>query len=150
MKRLSVAILVAVVATLLVVPTTAQAEGKLTTVWVKAHDYHFEGIPKTLDVGLHKFFFNNKGENPHMLVLFKNNSFLSNKEALKKAMKDEEWAERKIKFIGEAFAKAGEKGEPFTAWLKPGKYMGLCFAQDSKDSAPHFTLGMVHNMRVEK
>lgn len=148
LKRLSVAMVVAVVAAMLV-PNVAQSEGNLTLVRVKAADYRFEGLPKRLEVGLHKFTFKNIGENPHMLIFVKNNSRLGNKKAFEKAMHDDEWRKKRIKMIGEAFAKPGEKGEPFTAWLKPGKYFGVCFAQDSKESPPHAMIGMFHGMRVE-
>ena len=133
---------------LLAVPLfVAPAAAAPTVVAVRALDYELKGIPRELKVGKHQFTFVNEGEQVHEVVVFKKKS--SKTWGAIFQMEQEE-AEQHVKFIGATFAKPGEEGKPFAAWLKPGKYIGLCFAQDDRNSKPHYMKGMMRKFSVSR
>lgn len=148
MTRVKLLVMAAVVGATALVPGVSQAEGPTFTK-VVAKDYKFLGVLQNpVDAGLYKFGFKNNGERPHEFVMIKNKSGLSNRAFLD-SVGNGEPDEADYKFMGASFAKPGKKGEAFTTYLKPGRYMTLCFISNGKDAPPHYQKGMLRGFTVQ-
>ena len=126
---------------------TAAVDG---TFDVSAHDYGFNGIGDSVDVGRYKFTFENRSNHRvHEFILVRNKSKMSPREIIRLSYKNEDRAMKKIEFKGATFAKPNKTGESFKADLTEGKYFYMCFVQNSDKSPPHWKLGMLEGFRVQ-
>ena len=132
------------------IPTAAAAADR-TRVHTAAMDYHFmladgSDFAERLHRGKYRFTFENQSNKRlHEIVMFK----LRHGKTIKQLLSmPENKAERHIRFMGASFAKPGKTGKPFNARLIPGRYVLLCFVQNSKNAPPHFTKGMLHRFNV--
>ena len=134
------------------IPTAAAGEPpEPTRIDVAAEDYHFmltdgSDFPKELTKGRYRFAFKNLSEKRvHEIVLFK----LRHGKTVRQILNmPEKKAQRHIRFKGFSFAKPGKRGRSFEAKLIQGRYAMLCFVQNRKNAAPHFTKGMIHRFRT--
>lgn len=143
LKRLALCVVAASLAVPAFVPAASAAPVEINVV---ATDYAFDGIPKTLYVGKHTFNFTNASEK-HVHEVF----VARKKDGVKKTWQGILQARHPEKYavvVGGTWAKPGKDGKPFTAKLKEGAHIALCFVSNSKHSEPHFMKGMSRKFKV--
>jgi hypothetical protein len=140
-----------VVAASLAVPVLAtSASANPVQLDVVAQDYSFSGIPYRLTPRFYKFNFSNQGQHDHEVEVFRKKHGVNRtwqgllSMPVKKALK-------KVKFIGDTFAKPGKDGKAIkSSYLRQGSYLAICFVQNSDHAEPHFMKGMMRKFKVEK
>jgi hypothetical protein len=114
-----------------------------------ADEFSFDG-PDTIPAGETTIGLENKGNQPHQLLLIEllRGKTLNDVMAVLEKNPDgppPSW----VRVIRKrAFAKPG-KSDELTAELTPGSYLLLCFIPDKKTKQPHAALGMVKPVTVE-
>lgn len=137
-----------------VVPgAAAQEEPEPTPVHVAAYSYGFD-MQTEYSVGEYAFTFENTSEEHfHEFVLLKHRTSKSTQKVLEIAERNEERAQKMVKFVGANFAPPGKQGKEkfnFTANFKEGqRYFYLCFVQNSKKAKPHYKKGMLGEFTVQ-
>ncbi len=143
LKRLAMCVVAASLAVPAFVPAVSAAP---VEIHITATDYQFDGIPKSLTVGKHKFTFTNASEERvHEVFMARK------KDGVKKTWQGILSAKHPEKYavvVGGTWAKPGKDGKPFTANLKEGPHIALCFVSNSKHSEPHFMKGMLRKFKV--
>ena len=125
-------------------------------VQVTGRDYAFEGIPKSVKSGITLFRFANAGAEVHEVTI----SRIKGKESLHDLLAlPEREAERKVQFLGGAFASQGQIDFAYVNLDRPGRYAAVCFlpvgstdeaATETANGAPHATEGMATEFKVTK
>jgi hypothetical protein len=122
-------------------------------------DYEFQGVPETMTAGTVALDFTNEGGEVHEMVVFRINDGVTESVGELLDLPDEE-VERKIQFVGSAFAEPGSGDVGFVE-LSAGNYAVVCFipvgaiktealeSGELGESPPHFTVGMVAEFTVE-
>jgi hypothetical protein len=119
------------------------------TVDVTGVDYAFEGVPESIPAGTVAFSFQNEGEEPHEMLIFRKVDGVT--ESFDEIFSGpEEASEGKVEFSGVTFAEPGDEGSALTD-LSAGDYAMVCFVPvgGGEDGPPHFTEGMVQEFTVE-
>ena len=131
--------------------TTAPPEVPSGDITYLATEFAFEG-PDTIKAGETTFTLDNKGEQPHVLIMVELldgktiddvNSYIKTTGVGGKPPK---WA-KEVKV--EAFAKPGKTGASKPVELTPGTYAILCFIPDKETKKVHAELGMTKELTVE-
>lgn len=134
-------------------PTAAAGETEPTQVDIVAMDYHYmlgdgSDFPKEFVAGDYKFTFRNDGEKRHMVSMVKMLHGKTLKQLLKMSGKK---VQKHIREVGFSFAKPGKEGKEFFGTLKEGgRYVMVCFEQNSKKAKPHVMApkNMFHRFNV--
>lgn len=148
-KRFTLCFLAAAMAVPVLASTAVAKATDATVVNVRAVDYDFKGIPAELKTEWHRFNFENRGDHTHELIVVRKRGWVNKSWEQILRMRGEE-AERRIQFIGHTFAKPGQEGKHFGAYLRAGKYLAVCFAQNDRHSKPHAFKGMLRKFHVVK
>jgi len=121
-----------------------------TKVAVTAEDYHFTGVPDTLEAGDYTFEMTNKGKEFHVLVIVKRKDGVT--DSFEQLLSDPS-GEGKVETLLGVAAPPGVPGAGSTH-LDPGEYLVLCpipigTAGDTEGTGPpHFTAGMQQVLTV--
>ena len=115
------------------------------TVAVQADDYKFNVAP-TLEAGPVEFTFQNVGEEPHEMNLFR----LETEKPIEKILElPQKKGEALVEFVGHLHTKPGDEvKKPLAAELEPGRYAMVCFIPTDQ-GVPHFEKGMYAEITVE-
>jgi hypothetical protein len=127
---------------------------------VKAVDYRFEDVPRTIDAGFASFEMENDGNELHEIALLRKNDGVT--ESFDQLLElPEEEAFEKVTFAGASGPGApDEEGTYVVADLQAGEYAMVCFLPQGaismealestgEDAPPHFALGMKQEFTVE-
>ena len=120
----------------------------LSKIDVHAMEYHYTGLPSTLDAGKYSVKLENMGGEEHeMVFLRRNDDVTSTFEEIAGLSQDE--MTQKVSFAGVAFGKPGTTSYSIVD-LKPGTYFVLCTIPvgGAPDGPPHFTKGMEQTVVV--
>ncbi len=128
----------------------ASANCGWTKVAVTAEDYHFTGVPDTLEAGDYEFDMTNTGKEFHVLVIVKRKDGVT--DTFEQLLSDPS-GESKVETL---LGVAGPPGVPASGavHLEPGEYLVLCpipigTTGDTEGSGPpHFTAGMQQPLTV--
>jgi uncharacterized cupredoxin-like copper-binding protein len=126
---------------------------------VSAADYSFSGMPATLTAGGHAFDLTNIGQEVHEMVMVRVNDGVT--ESAQELLDDDDMAS-KVTSITKGVAFPGESNTAF-ANLEAGRYLILCtipigtnaenfdqvLSGEGGEQAPHYSLGMVSEFKVE-
>lgn len=126
---------------------------------IRAVEYRFEDVPKTLPAGPHGFRVVGAGAEFHELALVRVEDDRPIEELLDLP---EEEQEKAIPYLGGVTACPGKTSEALGAELSPGRYAFICFVPvgttpdlrgadllAAYEHAPHFAEGMVAEITVE-
>lgn len=119
----------------------AEGNGEIV---VQAKEYAFD-VPATLNAGETTFALENRGKQPHEMVIFK----LTGDKPVAELLKlPEKKAQKYVKIIGGTGAGPGKDAKkPVQADLEAGEYAMICFVP-APDKKPHFMHGMVSEFVV--
>ena len=116
-----------------------------------AEDYHFTGVPDTLEAGDYKFDLTNTGKEFHVLVIVKRKPGVT--DVVRASCCRTRPASRKVEtLLGVAAPRACRRSGAVR--LEPGEYLVLCpipigTAGDTEGTGPpHFTVGMQQVLTV--
>lgn len=119
---------------------------------VHATEYHFDGIPKTLNAGRTVFVLVNDGAELHEIGVIR----IKTKTPLKVLLANEKRADKEVEFVGGGFAVQGATGYANVDLKKPGRYAAACFVPVGSvdpnaevDGPPHAAEGMVQEFKVK-
>jgi hypothetical protein len=126
---------------------------------VRATEYAFRGLPRTLEAGPTVIDFANGGQEWHELSVLRVNDGVAESVAELLALPEAD-AMSKVTTTGATFAGPGETGFAVID-LEPGRYVVICYLptgataenwariqSGEHQGAPHFTAGMVHELTV--
>ena len=135
-------------------PVTANEWATANCGWTKvaatAEDYHFMGVPDTLEAGDYKFEMTNTGKEFHVLVIVKRKDGVT--DSFEQLLSDPS-GEAKVETLLGVAAPPG-RARSARSHLEPGEYLVLCpipigTAGDTQGSGPpHFTAGMQQVLTV--
>jgi uncharacterized cupredoxin-like copper-binding protein len=114
---------------------------------ITADEYSFDGVPRTLTAGEHRFQLLNRGDEPHEMVIVRLKDGVSSVDQVLALPEDE--AMTKVEMVGQAQAAPGEKSEKLTVNLAAGRYGVLCFIPTGNGGPPHFEQGMKAEFTVK-
>lgn len=114
---------------------------------ITADEYSFDGTPRRLTTGEHRFQLRNTGDEPHEMVIVRLGDGISSVDEVL-ALPEEE-AMTKVEVIGQAQAGPGSKSEMLTVNLDAGRYALLCFIPTGDGGPPHFEHGMKADFVVQ-
>jgi uncharacterized cupredoxin-like copper-binding protein len=114
---------------------------------ITANEYSFEGVPRELIAGEHRFQLTNIGDEPHEMVLVRLKDGVSSVDQVL-ALPQEE-AMSKVEMVGQAQAEPGKRSEKLTVNLQPGRYALLCFVPTGENGPPHVEHGMKASFTVK-
>lgn len=116
---------------------------------VAATEYEFAGLPDRVEAGPIGFIFENKGQEPHEMVLLKRNDGVADSVDDLLAMPQEELQTKLEPFGGYQAPPGGRDAR--VVELPAGKYVVACFVPvgGGEDGPPHTTKGMVAEFVVE-
>jgi len=121
-----------------------------TKVPVTLANYHFVGLPETLDAGDYTFELDNTGTENHLLVIVKKKPGVT--ESFDELLASDD-GESKVDTVVAGFAPPG--GQAMTSGhLDPGEYLVLCpisvgsTGETEGTGPPHFTMGMQQALTV--
>jgi hypothetical protein len=117
---------------------------------VHATEYHFAGIPKTLEPGRTLFRLTNDGKEVHELVVLR----IKTKTPLKKLIANEKRANKETQFASATFSAQDDATYAFVD-LKKGRYGVVCFVavgtvdpEKRVHGPPHASQGMATEFKV--
>jgi hypothetical protein len=123
-----------------------------TTHDVTVAEYHFGGIPTTLDAGVHSFEVHNDGTEPHVMLVLRKAPGVT--QSFDDLLSSGAWATDKTVAAGAGFAPPGADGYA-VGDLQPGEYVVICpiatgtTAQKEGSGPPHFMNGMKAQLTVK-
>lgn len=121
-------------------------------------DYEFEGLPRTLEPGPVAIRFTDTGAELHELAMAR----IKTKDSVRKLLRmSEKEQEKRLEFVGAAFAAPGETDYLIADLSKPGRYGVACFlpvgstseeaAEEAERGAKeHWQEGMFATIRVKR
>lgn len=118
----------------------------LRSVDVRAKEYVYLGVPKTLPAGRVSFALKNEGVEDHEMVLMRRTGDASRPLDEVLALPEEE-AQAELAFTGVAFG-APRTTNYVAVDLEPGTYALICFIPQGEDGPPHFVGGMKETIVV--
>jgi uncharacterized cupredoxin-like copper-binding protein len=107
---------------------------------ITADEYSFDGTPRRLSAGEHRFQLLNTGDEPHEMVIVRLKDGVSSVDEV--LVLPEEEAMTKVEIVGQAQVEPGRKSEKLTVNLAAGRYALLCFIPTGDGGPPHFEQGM--------
>ena len=113
---------------------------------VRAVDFKYEGVAASYAAGPTVFSFTNGGTTDHEFGLVKLAAGVSADDAIAKVQADPEDESYIERFVGAAYAKAGE-GTPLNVKLDRGLYAFACFVEND-EGVPHVQVGMFGTFNV--
>ena len=119
---------------------------------VTAADYSFDGLPETLDAGVHSFEVLNEGAEPHVMLVFRKADGVT--DSWDDILAGDFTTTDKAEGVTAAFAPPGAPGYG-VADLKAGEYLVFCpiptgsGMETEGDGPPHFMNGMRQELTVE-
>jgi hypothetical protein len=129
------------------------------TVDVKAVDYRFEDVSRTIDAGIASFELENDGKELHEIGIARKNDGVTETFDQILELPEEEQLE-KVELTGNSGPGApGEEGTYLVTDLRPGEYIMVCFLpqgatsmealEAETEAPPHVALGMKQEFTVE-
>jgi hypothetical protein len=109
-------------------------------------EYHFEGVPATLDAGTIAVTMANTGSEPHVMVVYRKNDGETRTAEELLALPEEEGQQAGSE-VGGVFALPGSTSVGLVT-LTPGDYVYFCPIPVGDDGPPHFTKGMFGEFTV--
>lgn len=147
LKRFSMCVVAASLAIPVLAGTASAGPMQIDAVAV---DYSFSGIPHHLTPQKVQFNFTNDGNHDHMMAIIRKREGVKRSWQGLLQMKGNK-AEELVVFYGETHANAGETAKPMKPmYLTQGRYLAICFFQNSNNSPPHYAEGMMRTFQVAK
>lgn len=116
---------------------------------VKAKDFEFQDVPKTVPAGTYAFTFANGGKEDHVFVVARvDDGNTKSIDELLAGGENQDGPPPGITDAGAVYAPGGVTSAGVVDLSKPGRYIFLC-PIPSSNGQPHFTLGMKGELTVK-